>query len=253
MLAKDTLRQSDVFSGALIALLGIFIVSQSMRMPMKDSWGGVQNVWYVSPALFPLLVGAMLILLGLALCVIGLRHLGRTGLRRAIAESGPRLAGLLGATGTLRFFAVITALLVFVFILVPRVDFFAASPLFLLLLFALFHYVDERTMLPTLLASLGAALLFIILFAGGLDKDLGGMVPHPGDWLALALLATLTAHGLRSTSGHDERRRRLLAALLVAAIAPLTIGVVFKYLLLVPMPHEGLVVQVLDAIRYAGH
>jgi hypothetical protein len=29
-------------------------------MPMKDSWGGVQNVWFVSPALFPLFVGAMI-------------------------------------------------------------------------------------------------------------------------------------------------------------------------------------------------
>ena len=35
-------------------------------MPMKDTWGGVQNVWFVSPALFPLFVGAMIMLLGAA-------------------------------------------------------------------------------------------------------------------------------------------------------------------------------------------
>jgi hypothetical protein len=34
-------------------------------------------------------------------------------------------------------------------------------------------------------------------------------------------------------------------------VAPLAIGILFKYFLLVPMPHEGLIVQLLDSIRYA--
>ena len=62
MMDKDKLRKADIFSGSLIILLGLFIISQAVQMPMKDSWGGVQNVWFVSPALFPLLVGGMLVL-----------------------------------------------------------------------------------------------------------------------------------------------------------------------------------------------
>jgi uncharacterized membrane protein len=43
---------------------------------MKDSWGGVQNVWYVSPALFPLLVGSMIMLLGALLTRTALKRIG---------------------------------------------------------------------------------------------------------------------------------------------------------------------------------
>jgi len=64
MMDKDKLRKADLFSGSIIFLLGLYIVAESLQMPMKDSWGGVQNVWYVSPAIFPLFVGAMITLLG---------------------------------------------------------------------------------------------------------------------------------------------------------------------------------------------
>ena len=33
-------------------------------MPMKDSFGGVMNVWYVSPALLPMIIGFAIIAAG---------------------------------------------------------------------------------------------------------------------------------------------------------------------------------------------
>ena len=67
MLEKEKLRKADVYSGIIIFLFGAWVVWQATKMPMKDSWGGVQNVWFVSPALFPLFVGGMIMLLGLLL------------------------------------------------------------------------------------------------------------------------------------------------------------------------------------------
>ena len=64
MLKQENLRKADVYSGAAIFLFGLWVVLQALKMPMKDSWGGVQNVWYVSPAIFPLFVGCMIMLLG---------------------------------------------------------------------------------------------------------------------------------------------------------------------------------------------
>ena len=83
MLEKEKLRKADVYSGIVIFLFGAWIVWQASKMPMKDSWGGVQNVWFVSPALFPLFVGAMIMLLGLllvrtALKTIGMKAFGHT-------------------------------------------------------------------------------------------------------------------------------------------------------------------------------
>ena len=82
MMEKDKLRKADIFSGSIISLFGLWIISQAVKMPMKDSWGGVQNVWFVSPALFPLFVGAMIMLLGALLVRTALKEVGLKGLRR---------------------------------------------------------------------------------------------------------------------------------------------------------------------------
>ncbi len=76
MLEKDKLRKADVFSGALVFLFGLWVVGQAVQMPMRDSWGGVMNVWYVSPALMPLSIGGVITLLGAILCRIGLKATG---------------------------------------------------------------------------------------------------------------------------------------------------------------------------------
>ena len=84
MMEKDKLRRADMFSGSLICLLGLWIISQALKMPMKDSWGGVQNVWFVSPAIFPLFVGAMITLLG-AMLIRTARSSSSSSGRRKIA------------------------------------------------------------------------------------------------------------------------------------------------------------------------
>ena len=76
MLQKENLRKADVYSGAVISLFGLWIVLQAVKMPMKDSWGGVQNVWYVSPAIFPLFIGCIIMLLGGLLCRTALKTIG---------------------------------------------------------------------------------------------------------------------------------------------------------------------------------
>jgi hypothetical protein len=80
MLEIEKLRKADIFSGLIISLFGLWVVGQALKMPMKDSWGGVQNVWFVSPALFPLFVGAMIVLLGVALTINALKTVGSKGL-----------------------------------------------------------------------------------------------------------------------------------------------------------------------------
>lgn len=39
MMDKEKLRKADILSGSLIVLLGLYIISQAVQMPMKDSWG----------------------------------------------------------------------------------------------------------------------------------------------------------------------------------------------------------------------
>ena len=53
---KAGLRKADFWTSILLFALGVAMIGGATTFPMKDSYGGVQNVWYVSPALFPLLV-----------------------------------------------------------------------------------------------------------------------------------------------------------------------------------------------------
>ena len=117
MLEKEKLRKADVYSGIVIFLFGAWIVWQASKMPMKDSWGGVQNVWFVSPALFPLFVGAMIMLLGLllvrtALKTIGLKAFGDT-LQWLFSKN---LLQFLNTVSILRFYAIAVLFLAFVFL-----------------------------------------------------------------------------------------------------------------------------------------
>ena len=252
MLEKDILRKSDLISGLSIVALGLFIVSQAIRMPMKDSWGGVQNVWFVSPALFPLFVGAMLIFLGAALFVIGLRSIGREGVEEMLrAWRQGSLAVFLREPATCRFFAVVYALLLLVFVMVPRVDFFAGAVLFLLLLFAQFYCSSESGFVRLFRFSLGGGLLLVLFFVSGADQLISATVDHPGDWLTIGLTVVLAGYIFRSTRQREDLRRRYWLTLFMALLVPFAVGIIFKYFLLVPMPHEGLVVQFLDTLRYA--
>jgi hypothetical protein len=45
-------------------------------------------------------------------------------------------------------------------------------------------------------------------------------------------------------------RKKYRLSIILALAAPFLIGIIFKYLLLVPMPTEGLAVAVLDAVWY---
>ena len=108
MLEKDTLRKADIFSGSIIFLFGLFVVYQALQMPMKDTYGGVQNVWYVSPAIFPLFIGAVIALLGLALVGIALKSVGRQQLAAVLQYlAGPEFRAFLKDPATIRFYAIV--------------------------------------------------------------------------------------------------------------------------------------------------
>ena len=86
MLEKEKLRKADVYSGIIIFLFGAWIVWQASKMPMKDSWGGVQNVWFVSPALFPLFIGTTLIVLGCFLVKTAFKTVGTKGMAELVSH-----------------------------------------------------------------------------------------------------------------------------------------------------------------------
>jgi hypothetical protein len=251
MMDKDKLRKADIFSGSLIMFFGIWVVSQALEMPMKDSWGGVQNVWYVSPALFPLFVGAMITLLGALLIRTALKTVGLAGLRAVFAWLGSRdLVAFLQTPASRRFYAMLVLFFSYVFLAIPRVDFFACSVLFLLAFITMFYF-DETVLLTKLFFFfLALSVLILLFFVLGLPPKLEGRLPYPGDWLTLGCTLAYGLYAWRLVRGTPLLRTKYRTILILALAAPFTIGPVFKYFLLVPMPTEGLVVAVMDAVWY---
>ena len=251
MLETEKLRKADIFSGVIISLFGLWIISQAMKMPMKDSWGGVQNVWFVSPALFPLFVGGVIVLLGMGLTVHALKIVGVAGLTNTLAWLKSRdLIRFLKTNAMMRFHAIVILLFSFVFLNVPRIDFFIASVLFLSAFISMFYLDNPALLVKMLRVYLVGAILLLIWFMLGIPAALDPHLPYSSDWLALIFLLVYCGFVFRLTRGDALLRNKYKTGLILSVAAPFTIGPVFKYFLLVPMPTEGLIVVVMDAIRY---
>jgi hypothetical protein len=251
MMEKDKLRRADVFSGSIIFLFGLWVVHQATQMPMKDSWGGVKNVWFVSPALFPLFVGAMIALLGALLVRTALKTVGFNAMWDVLRwMAGPELIRFLKTPALIRFYAMVALFFSFVFVNIARVDFFLGSTLFLAVFITQFYFDDERLLKKLLAFYLAGSLVMAVSLATSMAASMEAVVAHAGDWLTLFFIVaySIYAWGLIRTDAVLRRRYRI--GMILALASPLLIGSAFKYLLLVPMPREGLVVLLLDAIRY---
>ena len=251
MMEKDKLRRADIFSGAVMMFFGLWIVSQALQMPMKDSYGGVQNVWYVSPALFPLFVGAMIALLGGLLIRTALKTAGFAGLKESLNWlTSSHLVGYLTTPALFRFYAMIVLFFSFVFLNIPRIDFFLCAVLFLMVFITMFYFDDDRLLKKFLIFYLAGTLVLLMVFVLGPAASPDAPYTYPGDWLTLAFIVAYGAYVWASIRSTPLLRKKYRTALILALAAPFTIGPIFKYFLLVPMPTEGLVVALMDAIRY---
>jgi len=251
MMDKDKLRKADIFSGGVITLFGFWIISEALRMPMKDSWGGVQNVWYVSPALFPLFVGAMIALLGALLVRRAVKTVGGKGLKEVMQWLGSSdLVRYLLTPPLFRFYAMVVLFFSFVFLNIPRIDFFLCAILFLIVFITMFYFDDDDLLRKLLYFYLGGIAVLTLFFSLGLPTALETTLPYSGDWLTLAFILAYAVYTWVLIRSLKPLRKKYRTALILAVVAPFTIGPIFKYFLLVPMPMEGMVVAVLDAIWY---
>ncbi len=248
---KEQLRKADVFSGIVIFLFGAWVVWQASKMPMKDSWGGVQNVWFVSPALFPLFIGAMIMLLGLLLCRTALKAIGFKAFGDTLKWlCSKKLFEFLNTMSVLRFYAIAVFFLTFIFLNIPRIDFFLSAILFLTVFITMFYFGEATLLKRLFFFYLAGTIFFIIYFATGLDGLLNKILPFAKDILALGFMLTYCLYAWKLIRGNPQLRKKFRTGLIVAVVAPFLIGSIFKYFLLVPMPAEGLVVALLDAIWY---
>jgi len=251
MLEKEKLRKADIFSGGVMVLFGLWIVRQALKMPMKDSWGGVQNVWFVSPALFPLMVGATIAILGVLLVRTALKSVGQDGLLNVLGWlSSPALAQYLKTAEVVRFYAMAVLFFSFIFLNLPRIDFFLCSVLFLAAFISMFYFDDDGLLQKLLIFYIGGTVVSLGYFILDLPGKIEPLLPYPNDWFTIAFILIYLAYAWHLVRRIPALRKKYRTGLILSVVPPFVICPIFKYFLLVPMPSEGLVVAVLDALWY---
>ncbi|MCW8889737.1 MAG: tripartite tricarboxylate transporter TctB family protein [Sedimenticola sp.] len=238
---KGKLRRDDFKTGIVLILLSLAVLWEATSYPMTDSYGGVQNVWYVSPALFPIIIG--LILLVLALVLVG----------NAIVFHGlPNVWREKNATQRdqgrvdVRFIGVIIFFSAFVYAYIPDVDFYIASAFFLFA-FISGYYLERKDVLII-------TIIFYILIAVALfivRKLTGDQIIH---WLTdglttfglFCLFLILHNAGNEQADYYTKLRRTLFISLLVPAI----LCPIFRFGLLVPLPSEGIYIELMEQVKY---
>lgn len=150
----------------------------------------------------------------------------------------------------MRFHATVVLLFSFVFLNIPRIDFFLCSVLFLSAFITMFYLDDPALLVKMLRAYLVGTTVFILWFLLDIPEALEASLPYASDWLTLIFILAYCIFVFRLIRGNALLRKKYKTGLILSVVAPFTIGSAFKYFLLVPMPTEGLIVMVMDAIRY---
>lgn len=253
MIEKESLRKHDFVTSIVLIILSIGIFIGAMNMPMTGMYGGVQNNWYMSPALFPIIIsfglfGMNIILLvhsittgGAAGFIKDVKRLLHNGIPAKSAETKQQenIEELSEGDKKIRLLFIILMLFFLIFLLIPRVDFLISLIFFLFTVMAIFT-INEMKLLQQTAKVMGVlAIGFSIISFTNLDKFLLKIFPFSLDLLTFAmtiLIMVFVRRGGRKALYKKELRTVTLLAILV----PLLVTVTFRYGLLVPLPVEGL-------------
>lgn len=245
------LRKADFKVGLILLAVVLALLVHTFGFPMSGDYGGVENQWFVSPALFPLIVLSVLLICALIL------------IARAVRDGGHQQLFLLRDwfgdfrnTVTRDKWYVIALLIFYIYIYVPSVDFYLATVLFLMSLMLRFYIGYQRLVIYILYTHYGLITLLLII-RYRLAEEFYFLPSYAASDESLILYSDiacgLAIAALVATFLVERRcaRRKLINMLLACALVPLLLVIVFNYLLYVPMPVEyGSVMVLLNYLTY---
>jgi len=245
---KD-LRIQDFVTSIVLFIFGLFIIIGAAQMPVSSSYGGVKNVWYVSPALFPFIIGGSMLVLSILLGFVAVKEVGMESIIKRVGHFGDD--GLMGTflkERNLRYIAILSFFVFYVYLFIPRIDYFLATFNFLLVFMSIFYFNDYSLLKKLYKFYLIGSLLFLAYFILNIDQ-LFGRVPYFADYLFMVFIASYYFYTRAIISGH-ELKHKFKVSFIMSLIVPLAIVPLFKYFLLVILPYEGIVIKLMNFIAY---
>ncbi len=246
MMETTKLRKADFITSIILVLFGGWVLLEAFQMPMRDTYGGVKNVWYVSPAFLPIIIGVAIIILGIVLLVNSIRTGGAANFIKSVRSVTLRLSD-----PSQRFLGVVIAIVSFVYLFVPRVDFFLSIVLFLAY-FIPAYFLDDMPIFRRLTAVyVGVSLLMVVLFATPIAALLNTAFQFATDVIVLLAILGINAYTRVLAGSNQKNRRRYRVGMIVSIVTPLIVVPVFRFALVVPLPHEGGIVQLMQLIYFS--
>ena len=244
---KIELRKKDFITSIILIAFGIFMILYTItEVPMKDSWGGVMNVWFVSPGLFPLGIGFLIIVMGIVLCNRAIKDGGAKKFMEDLSRREKDTSGK-----TLRLLGILLVIVAYVYLYIPRIDYFLSTML-CLMVFISFFYFDRPDFLKKLFTFyLVGCLLFLGLFLMKADKQLNKSFLYTTDGLVFLFFLAFIVYSRVLVHGDGVLKKRWKTTLIMSIVPSLILIPSFKYFLLVPLPVEGAFIELMNIIRYS--
>lgn len=246
MMSKDKLRKADFLTSIILILFALWVLQETLKMPMKDTFAGVQNVWYVSPALFPLGISIAIFLLGTMLLI----HSIKCGGGRQFIE-GIKIRNKGISDSNVRFFSILLALISFVYLNIPRIDFFLSILIFLIFFISVFYFDNKMVSKKLIIFYIAGNIFLLILFLTGIADLLNQLFEYSMDVVALLFFISYTLYTHLLIQNNPELQKKFRVTLIMTIITPLILCPAFKYFLLVPLPKEGGIIGIMNLIRYS--
>lgn len=246
MMETKKLRRADFYTSIILILFGLWVLSEAVQMPMKGTYGGVKNAWYVSPALLPLIIGGFVVILGVTLLVFSVRQGGAADAIASARKISWRLS-----PANQRFLAIVFAFVALVYLYIPRIDFFLSIWLFLSYFIVGFYYDEQSLLLKLTVLYAAIAVVFLLLFGTGIADILNSAFTYSTDVVALVAIIAVNVYAYFLGRTDPEMRKRFRLAFALGVIVPLLLIPVFRFALLVPFPVEGGIVDLMGLIYFS--
>ena len=245
------MRGADIIISGLFLILGILALVGAFQMPLTDSYGGVESVWYVSPALMPIIIGIAMILLSISILIYGIKQGGLDIIKKGIEK---RKQEPILNEDTVRMLATLVPLFWLVFVHLTMLDFCLAVGLYLTFTISVFYFEDFKILKEAL--GFYSIILFInlIIKLTSVNVMLDSMFVFTTDILAtieLIILIFYIRKKIKISENYDALKVKYKHAMRVSIITPIAIAAIFRFALRIPMPKEGFIMNFMYLIYYA--
>ena len=126
MLKKESLRKADVIFSIILICLSIYILIESLRMPVTGLKGTVEEEFYIAPGFLPTIVTVILMIMGLFLLINGLKSGGKISKKDII-----NIIQVIKSENFVKSVIMVALIIIYTFILIGRLPFFWATFIFL--------------------------------------------------------------------------------------------------------------------------